>query len=692
MEEKKNEFLEEEVNENQEINEASAPDLNEETTVEEEKAESSEEVSTEEHVEGEDESSSEESEGALEPAEETAEPEVAEEENAVESEAVEEASEPVVEVEAAATVAEVNAGEKEEESHNTENSKTEKADKTATKVSTSEQSSDKKSVFGKMNKKDKKASKSEKKKSKSKLPFILIAIVLLIIIWPKHNHAWSEWQIISSPTCTESGTSTRTCSDCGEVETKTNDALGHSYDEWTVVSDATCTINGSKYRVCSTCNHNESVEIQATGHDMENATCTAPKTCKNNCGHTEGEALGHKNKDGFCDRCGEKMTIDLNTVVIDNTECSIKVTTIDPYNTYGYRIYLQLENKSADKTYMFSVVDVVVDGVMCDDLFAEEVAPGKQANGYIRLYDSDLKENGLSDYTHIEITFKVYDSDDWSAPDVVKETVHIYPYGEDAATDYVRESKDTDIVLVDNDQVSVTVIDFGYNSAGGYEADIYVVNKTSDTVLSIDLSDVSINGVMIDPAYATHVLAGKSQFSTVSWYSSALSNNFIEDVTDIEAKLTVDDYNDWFADDIVSKVVNIYPKGESQAVKYVRESRDTDVILVDNEYVTITVIKMGLDSYGNLDIELCIVNKTSDIKLQISVDDESVNGFMMDPFYATSVASGKVKFSTISWSSTALSNNGITEVETIEFTLEVDDYNGAWDAEDFVNMVITLNP
>ena len=689
MEEKKNEFLEEEVNENQEINEASAPDLNEETTVEEEKAESSEEVSAEEHVEGEDESSSEESEGALEPAEETAEPEVAEEEKPVEAEAVEEASEPVVEVEAEATVAEVNAGEKEEESHNTENSKTEKADKTATIVSTSEQSSDKKSVFGKMNKKDKKASKAEKKKSKSKLPFILIAIVLLIIIWPKHNHTWGEWQVVQNATCTEAGSSTRSCSDCGEVETKTLEALGHSFGDWSIISDATCTENGSKTRVCSTCGHDESAEIAAFGHDMADATCTSPKTCKNNCGHTEGEKLGHKEKNGYCDRCGEKLTIDINTVYIDHDECSIKVTTIDPYSIWGYRIYVQLENKSVDKNYTFYIEDIAVNGVMCSTLFSTTVAPGKLANDDITISTSVLKENGIVDFTDIEISFKVYESGQYGTDGIVRETIHIYPYGEDKATKFVRESQPGDIVLVDNQYVTVTAIKFGYTSSGGYEVDLYIVNKTSDTELSVSLDDVSINGVMIDPFYSTSVLAGKSEFSTVSWSSTALNNNCVEDVTDIEANLTVDDANDWFADDIVDKIINIYPKGESAAIKYVRESQDTDIVLVDNEYVTVTVIKMGLDSYGSYKIDLCIVNKTSDIRLSVGTEDETINDFMMDPFYATSVAPGKVKFSTISWSSTALSNNGITEVEEIEFVLTVDDYDD-WSATDFVDIVVTL--
>lgn len=71
--------------------------------------------------------------------------------------------------------------------------------------------------------------------------------------------------------------------------------------------------------------------------------------------------------------------------------------------------------------------------------------------------------------------------------------------------------------------------------------------------------------------------------------------------------------------------------------------------------------------------------------------DASVNGFMADPFYATSVSAGKCAFSSMAWSDTTLEENGITEVEEIEVLFrayDADDFMG----EDFANEVITLNP
>ena len=52
--------------------------------------------------------------------------------------------------------------------------------------------------------------------------------------------------------------------------------------------------------------------------------------------------------------------------------------------------------------------------------------------------------------TLLELTFKVYDSNDWSADPVGKETIHVYPYGEENAVAFVREAQATDNVIIDN--------------------------------------------------------------------------------------------------------------------------------------------------------------------------------------------------------------------------------------------------
>ncbi|MBQ7346093.1 MAG: hypothetical protein IJW45_08555, partial [Oscillospiraceae bacterium] len=71
------------------------------------------------------------------------------------------------------------------------------------------------------------------------------------------GHAYGDWSTTTAPTCTATGVSSRTCSRCGGVETKTIPANGHDYS--TVTHPATCLEYERIEYTCSVCGHNYSV-------------------------------------------------------------------------------------------------------------------------------------------------------------------------------------------------------------------------------------------------------------------------------------------------------------------------------------------------------------------------------------------------------------------------------------------------
>ena len=81
-------------------------------------------------------------------------------------------------------------------------------------------------------------------------------------------------EVTTPATCTEAGSVTVTCDDCGEtVSEETITALGHN-DTENVVQDATCTEAGSKELTCNTCNDVREVVIPAKGHIYEDGVCS----------------------------------------------------------------------------------------------------------------------------------------------------------------------------------------------------------------------------------------------------------------------------------------------------------------------------------------------------------------------------------------------------------------------------------
>lgn len=245
------------------------------------------------------------------------------------------------------------------------------------------------------------------------------------------------------------------------------------------------------------------------------------------------------------------------TVVVDNDACIIKITEIDPDGTFGYDLSVYLENKTDSTSLMFSVRAASTNGVTNDPFFASSVEPGKKANETITFSDDDLADI-IGDFTDIMLSFRVYDSNDWLADPVAEPTIHIYPYGEDKATTYVRQGQDTDTVIFENENVAAIVTGYEEDTIWGYAANIYLVNKT-DTSVMFSADDVSVNGFMCDPFFATTVNANSCAFKQISWSHDSLSENKIEKVEEIEMTMRAYDSNNWLADDFAKEKVTLHP-------------------------------------------------------------------------------------------------------------------------------------
>ena len=244
--------------------------------------------------------------------------------------------------------------------------------------------------------------------------------------------------------------------------------------------------------------------------------------------------------------------------VIDNAECVIKITGINPENIWGYSLDVYLENKSAEKTYMYSIRGASVNGVESDPLFASEVASGKKANETISFSDSELRENGIDKFTDIELFFYVYDSNDWGAEPVAEKSVHVYPYGEDKAETFIREVQSTDNVIIDNDNVRVIVTGYEEDDIWGYTVNLFLENKTDKEVM-FSVDEVAVNGYMADPFFASTVLPGKCKFTSMSWSDTSFEENNITEVEEIEMVFRAYNSEEFMADDYARETIVLNP-------------------------------------------------------------------------------------------------------------------------------------
>lgn len=248
-----------------------------------------------------------------------------------------------------------------------------------------------------------------------------------------------------------------------------------------------------------------------------------------------------------------------SVTVADNEACSIIIREIEEDSIWGYTLKTLLENRSTDKTYMFSVQRASVNGVEADPLFAREVAAGMKANEEISFNGDMLTENGITQYTDIALTFRVYDNDDWMADPVYEDTIHIYPYGQEKAEKYVREMQPSDIMIAENEYASVTVTGYTEDPVWGYTVNLFLVNRTPNHAIMFSVDDASVNGYMIDPFFATTVNPGNCAFREMSFSDSALEENSITNIDEIAFSLRVYDVDQFGTEDYMKESVILHP-------------------------------------------------------------------------------------------------------------------------------------
>lgn len=116
------------------------------------------------------------------------------------------------------------------------------------------------------------------------------------------EHSWSAWTVVTPATCTEKGSEKRICSNCGENETRSTEALGHLYSSNTV--SPTCEDYGYTIHICERCSDQYTDSyVSATGHTyteeiVQPADCTNDglKRFSCHCGDSYTEiipAAGH---------------------------------------------------------------------------------------------------------------------------------------------------------------------------------------------------------------------------------------------------------------------------------------------------------------------------------------------------------------------------------------------------------------
>lgn len=235
----------------------------------------------------------------------------------------------------------------------------------------------------------------------------------------------------------------------------------------------------------------------------------------------------------------EAVTIEPQ-VLFDSNSIKVTATSLDEDGFFGADINVTVENNSA-KNIAVQANSCSVNGVMVDTIFSAEVAAGKKANDSITLSSSDLKAANITTIKDIEFVLHVFDPDSYDTivdSDTIKITTS-------ADSDYVQTYDDSGFLAYEDSTVKIVVKKLNSSdSFWGSDVYLYIENK-SDKNITVQASDVSIDGFMVEPAFSCEVDAGKRAFDTITFFESDLEKNNITDITEIELKFHIFDTKSW---------------------------------------------------------------------------------------------------------------------------------------------------
>ena len=232
-------------------------------------------------------------------------------------------------------------------------------------------------------------------------------------------------------------------------------------------------------------------------------------------------------------------------------------------------------------------------------------------------------------------------------------------------------------VLVEQDGVKITATEYVTDSIWGDGIKLLIENNSS-TDYTIGCDALIVNDYMITDLFVAKIAAGKKANETMYLSSTSLEAAGIENVGRVEMYFHAYDSNMNYLFKQAYSEIQTSSYGNMDTTP-----DDSGMELYNENGIKIVGKTVDENSFWGTAILLYCEN-TSGKNVGISVDDMSINGFMMNPLFTTTVYDGKKAIDEITILSNDLETNGIEKIEQVELKFHIydkDSYSTIADSE-----------
>ena len=231
---------------------------------------------------------------------------------------------------------------------------------------------------------------------------------------------------------------------------------------------------------------------------------------------------------------------------------------------------------------------------------------------------------------------------------------------------------------MDQDGIVVTATEYVTDSIWGDGVKLLLENN-SDKDITVGCNALIVNDYMITDLFSAGIAAGKKSNETLYFSSTQLNAAGIEKIGKIEIYFHVFDsstYDTIFDSDCVVIQTSEFADMDTTP-------NDAGTELYNQDGIRIIGKTVDENSFWGTAILLYCENNSGK-NVGISVDDMSINGFMMSPFFSTTVYNGKKSLDDITVFSNDMEENGIQTIEEVELKFHIydaDSYSTIADSE-----------
>lgn len=230
----------------------------------------------------------------------------------------------------------------------------------------------------------------------------------------------------------------------------------------------------------------------------------------------------------------------------------------------------------------------------------------------------------------------------------------------------------SETILMDSDGIKITAKSLDKSGWMGPELKLLIENNTAQN-LTVQARSVSVNGYMVGSSLSADVAAGKKANDELTLTASDLETSGIGTITDIELSFHIFDSDSWDA----YKDTDLVSVKTAAFGAYTQPVDDSGTIVYDDG--GIKVVAKGLDTSGWMGPAVILyIQNDSGTNITVQARDESVNGFMLDASLSEEVLPGKRSIADMSFLSSQIEENEITDITEVEFVLHIFDTD-TWD-------------